>query len=187
MAIELVKRADSLALGVTPVRAVEEVYVGDTAPTEDKGYKIWVAPGESPSQIVTREELEEAIDEAIKNADIDLTGYATEDYVNSAIETIELTPGPKGDKGEPGEKGADGAPGIDGKDGEPGQPGKDGVDGKDGAPGENGKDGADGYTPVKGVDYYTEAEKQALIEEILELIPEGGGGEALPAAEEVEF
>lgn len=77
-------------------------------------------------------------------------------------------------KGQPGEKGAKGDIGPIGPAGE---------DGKDGAPGAKGEDG---YTPVKGVDYYTEEEKQALIEEILELIPEGGG-EVLPSAEEVEF
>jgi len=42
--------------------------------------------------------------------------------------------------------------------------GKDGVDGKDGTDGKDGIDGKDGYTPVKGVDYYTEAERQAFQE-----------------------
>ena len=36
-----------------------------------------------------------------------------------------------------------------------GQDGKDGVDGKD---------GADGYTPVKGQDYWTDADKQEIVE-----------------------
>ncbi len=38
----------------------------------------------------------------------------------------------------------------------PGEPGKDGADGKDG------KDGEDGYTPVRGVDYWTEADKAEI-------------------------
>ena len=120
--------------------------------------------------------------------DIDLTGYATEAYVDAAIETIELTPGPAGPAG------------------------KDGVDGKDGAPG---KDGADGYTPVKGVDYFdgvpgadgkdyvlTDADKQEIanmvpgadvdltdyytkseIDELLANLPAGD----IPSGEEVEF
>lgn len=41
--------------------------------------------------------------------------------------------------------------------------GKDGVKGEKG---ETGERGADGYTPQKGVDYYTSAEKEALVEEI---------------------
>lgn len=63
--------------------------------------------------------------------------------------------------------------GHDGADGAAGKDGKDGKDGENGAPG---KDGADGKTPVKGQDYFTEADKQEIIEEVLEQIPEGGGG-----------
>ena len=40
-------------------------------------------------------------------------------------------------------------------------------DGKDGI---DGKDGKDGHTPVKGIDYYTEAEKKELTEEIKETV-----------------
>lgn len=76
--------------------------------------------------------------------DIDLDGYATEKYVDDAIATIELTPGPAGPQGEPGK---DGAPGKDGQDG---APGKDGVDGKDGAQGPAGKDGVDGKDGATG-------------------------------------
>lgn len=57
-----------------------------------------------------------------------------------------------------------------------GKDGADGKDGKDGANGAPGKDGADGKTPIKGQDYFTEADKQEIIEEVLEQIPEGGGG-----------
>lgn len=88
-----------------------------------------------------------------------------------------------------GEKGADGAPG---QAGTPGADGNDGIDcthrwdgttlwvssasgtsaadlkGEDGAPGASGRDGADGYTPVKGTDYYTEAERQELINAVVE-------------------
>lgn len=39
------------------------------------------------------------------------------------------------------------------------------IHGKDG---KDGQDGKDGYTPVKGVDYYTEAEKKELVTEVTE-------------------
>ena len=58
--------------------------------------------------------------------------------------------------------------------GEAGKDGKDGVNGKDG---EDGKDGVDGYTPVKGVDYYTEAEKNELVQEIVSEASGRGVGE----------
>ena len=57
--------------------------------------------------------------------------------------------------GETGEAGAAGAAGADGKDGEKGDRG---------ATGEKGDPGEDGYTPVKGVDYYTEADKAEFVE-----------------------
>lgn len=48
----------------------------------------------------------------------------------------------------------------------------DGVPGRDGAPGKNGR------TPVKGTDYYTEADKAEMVELVLA---------ALPDAEEVGY
>lgn len=47
-----------------------------------------------------------------------------------------------------------------------------------GPQGPKGETGATGYTPAKGVDYWTEADKQEIIDDILE---------ALPAAEGVSF
>ncbi|MBR5823788.1 MAG: collagen-like protein [Paludibacteraceae bacterium] len=52
--------------------------------------------------------------------------------------------------------------GQDGKDGEMGPAGPQGEPGKDGAQGPAGKDGTDGKTPVKGVDYFTEADIQEI-------------------------
>ena len=79
--------------------------------------------------------------------------------------------GEKGDKGDKGDKGADGAPGKDGADGTPGakgDTGEKGDPGKDGADGAPGKDGADGKTPVKGVDYFTDADKAELLATVAE-------------------
>lgn len=47
--------------------------------------------------------------------------------------------------------------------GQQGEPGKDGV----GTPGKDGADGAPGYTPQKGVDYYTAADKQEIVSLVL--------------------
>ena len=77
---------------------------------------------------------------------------------------------------------------LHGKDGKPGAPGKNGepftyddftdeqiaaLKGKDGKPGK------DGYTPVRGEDYWTETDKQEIVEEVLEKVPSGGGGAAI--------
>lgn len=40
---------------------------------------------------------------------------------------------------------------------------------------ESNKRGADGYTPKKGLDYFTESEKQQLVQDVLALIPSGNG------------
>lgn len=59
--------------------------------------------------------------------------------------------------------------GEDGKDGQDGKDGKNGVDGKNGL---DGKDGEDGYTPVKGVDYWTDADKKEITADVDEIIGE---------------
>lgn len=74
--------------------------------------------------------------------------------------------GEQGLQGIQGEKGDDGAKGDKGDKGEKGEKGDQGIQGVAGKDGVNGKDGVDGKTPVKGVDYFTDADKQKLIEEI---------------------
>ena len=46
--------------------------------------------------------------------------------------------------------------------------GNDGVSGKDGI---NGKDGADGYSPVRGTDYWTDADKAEMVSSVLAALP----------------
>ena len=104
----------------------------------------------------------------------------TNDVLAQAKESGEFD-GEKGDKGDKGDPGEPGSPGKDGADGKDGAPGKDGVDGKDGAdgqpgaPGKDGKDGQDGYTPVKGIDYYTEADKEEMVDMVMAALPEYDG------------
>ena len=74
-------------------------------------------------------------------------------FVDAAYTTSLRGPqGVKGDKGDKGDKGADGAPGV------AGAPGKNGTDGK---------------TPVKGTDYWTAADKQEIISDVLAALPDG--------------
>ena len=49
--------------------------------------------------------------------------------------------------------------------------GKDGKDGQDGAPGTPGKNGADGKTPVRGTDYWTNADKKEIVDDVIESVP----------------
>lgn len=56
------------------------------------------------------------------------------------------------------------------KNGSKGSKGDTGPQGEQGEQGKPGADGADGYTPVKGVDYFTDAEKQELAQEAAEMV-----------------
>lgn len=81
-----------------------------------------------------------------------------------------------------GKDGIDGKDGVDGKDGSNGQDGSDGADGQTpyiqdgywwiGETNTNVKaEGTDGYTPVKGTDYFTEADKEEITQSVLNAIP----------------
>lgn len=93
MGIELVKPGGNLSFEKTKVRAVEEVYVGDSAPTEDKGYKIWVNPDEDDVAEIAELATKKYVDDAIANVEggnVDLTGYATEEYVDEKFNSIKI-------------------------------------------------------------------------------------------------
>ena len=57
---------------------------------------------------------------SISGGDVDLSAYATIEFVNQEIKEIELTPGPKGPQGE---RGLQGEQGPQGEKGEPGDGG----------------------------------------------------------------
>ena len=95
-------------------------------------------------------------------------GFATEEFVNSAIREIELSQGEKGEKGDPftyddftkeqlealkGERGIQGPAGVDGAKGETGEQGpqgEQGVQGPEGPMGPQGEKGADGIIGENG-------------------------------------
>ena len=113
--------------------------------------------------------------------------------------------GDPGAKGEKGDKGADGAPGVQGEAGmaatisvgivSTGEPGTQasvtnagtdstavlnfviprGEKGETGAKGDTGATGEAGHTPVKGVDYFTDAEKSEMIQAVLDALPAAEG------------
>ena len=111
--------------------------------------------------------------------------------------------GEKGDKGDTGATGAAGAKGADGtsltvasvsesaedggsnvvtfSDGKTvtiknGSKGSQGAKGDTGATGAAGAKGADGYTPVKGTDYWTAADKTEMVDDVLAALPTWTGG-----------
>ena len=105
---------------------------------------------------------------------VDLTGYATETWVNTQlgdyIKQSELDAainsalaaakasgefkGDKGDKGDQGERGLQGEQGVQGIQGAKGDPGK---------------------TPVKGTDYFTSADKTEMVNAVINALPKYNG------------
>lgn len=90
--------------------------------------------------------------------------------------------GLKGDKGADGKDGANGITPTIGANGnwyldttDTGKPSR-GEKGDKGADGTNGKDGINGKTPVKGTDYWTEADKAEIVDDVLAALPTWTGG-----------
>ena len=76
--------------------------------------------------------------------------------------------GPQGPQGEKGETGATGPQGPKGDTGATGAQGPKGDTGATGVQGPKGDTGEDGYTPVKGTDYWTAADKAEIVQETVE-------------------
>ena len=113
------------------------------------------------------EELNYLNDNKLDKTDVpDLTNYATTTYVDNAISTIELTPGPKGDTGEQGPQGEIGPQGPKGDKGDPGETGPQGaqgIQGPQGPQGDPGAQGPQGPAGQNGNDYVlTDADKQQI-------------------------
>ena len=72
--------------------------------------------------------------------------------------------------------GATGPEGPKGDKGDTGATGPEGPKGDKGDTGATGPAGADGETPVKGTDYWTESDKQEIIDEVIAAVgtPESG-------------
>lgn len=75
--------------------------------------------------------------------------------------------GPQGEKGEKGDTGPTGATGPKGDKGDKGDTGATGPQGATGPAGASGAKGADGYTPVRGTDYWTDADQEAIVQQVI--------------------
>lgn len=75
--------------------------------------------------------------------------------------------GEKGEKGDTGSPGADGAKGDKGDTGATGPQGPKGDKGDKGDKGATGATGATGPKPVKGTDYFTEADKEEIVQQVI--------------------
>lgn len=102
------------------------------------------------NNVISANFKETADKEYVDNQDKDILKSAKE-YADNQVPNVVETYVNEHKEELKGEKG------IDGKNG------KDGTNGKDGINGTNGKDGK---TPVKGIDYFTETDKEEIINEV---------------------
>ena len=106
---------------------------------------------DKPTDLATQTYVNQKIAEAsLSGGDVDLSGYATIDFVTQEINSIELTPGPKGDKGDTGPQGLQGPKGDTGPQGPQGLKGDKGDTGLQGPQGERGLQGIQGVQGPKG-------------------------------------
>lgn len=101
--------------------------------------KIQELVGTAPENLDTLQELAAALqnnDDALEGIITTLASKTSKEYVDNLFNTIQLTPGPKGDTGEQGPKGDTGAAGPQGPKGDTGE---QGPQGQTGAAGQNGK------------------------------------------------
>lgn len=156
--------AEALAAGVDAPEAGDAYGVGAAAPYDiyiyDGAVGAWVNNG--PLQGAKGADGVNGIDGVTPVIGANGNWYLGE------TDTGKPARGEKGDKGEPGADGAKGDPGETGPQGptgpqgETGPQGPTGPQGEKGPQGETGPEGPAGAAPVKGTDYFTEADKQEL-------------------------
>lgn len=99
------------------------------------------------------------------------------DFTAAQLEALIGPQGPKGDKGDKGDSfvysdfTSEQLESLRGPQGVQGPQGEAGAVGPAGAQGEQGIQGPQGEKPIKGVDYYTEADKQEIIDDVLASLP----------------
>ena len=86
---------------------------------------------------------------------------------NGPLQGAKGDKGDKGDTGLQGPKGDTGKQGPKGETGDKGATGETGPQGPKGDKGETGPKGEDGYTPQKYVDYWTKADKDEIVADVL--------------------
>jgi hypothetical protein len=121
--------------------------------------KTWEALSERVDEIekngISNEVIEGAVEKYLNEnpvdvPEVDLSGYATKEEVNGKASINDMTNYIKEHKEE--------------------------LKGDKGEPGINGTNGIDGKTPVKGTDYYTEADKQEMVNNVINALPKYNGG-----------
>ena len=169
----------------------------DDAPDAEVVFDVWSEDGDAGETVAT---------EVYMRVSGGYIQYSTDNSTWKNVIAVADLKGDKGDPGQDGEDGQDGANGKDGVSathswngtvltvtsasgtssadlkgakgdtGEPGAQGIPGEKGDTGDKGDKGDKGDPGYTPVKGTDYYTDADKTEIVTAVLDALPAWEGG-----------
>lgn len=126
-------------------QAMEEIYLEAEAINSEKAHK-----NHKHNDLASQEWVRVKIAEAVIDAEVDVSDFATESYVNEEIKKIQLTPGPQGVQGPRGPQGEIGPRGYEGPKGDKGDKGDQGIQGIPGVPGTPGARGPQGPKGDKG-------------------------------------
>lgn len=146
--------------GKLEVRAYIDDIIGKSAVFKVK-IEESIQTDETQAGTVRPDWIDDIIDKVVIDK-IEQTVTSTEDggvnvltvtLTDGDVSTFEVRNGNQGSKGEKGDTGAIGPQGIQGEKGDTGAVGPQG---------ETGERGSDGYTPQRGIDYWTEADKTEI-------------------------
>ena len=190
---------DAIASGALAGIGIESLEQ-TTISTDDSGINIWTATLTDGSTYQFEVRNGQRGEKGLQGATGEKGDPFT--YADFTAEQLAELKGPKGDKGDTGEqgpkgeKGPQGPQGIQGLQGEQGEQGVQGETGPQGpkgdkgdtgeqgpkgekgdtgATGAQGPAGANGYTPVRGTDYWTAADQEQIVSDVLAALPNAQG------------
>lgn len=140
---------------------------GSGTPSEDGGYYTPTISQADTGTMIVAFTASDTDMPTVEPVTVTLPAGPQGDRGSQGIQGEQGETGPRGETGPKGDTGERGPQGADGKDGAQGPKGDKGDTGATGPTGATGAKGADGYTPVRGVDYWTEADQESIVQQII--------------------
>ena len=183
---------DAIASGALAGIGIESLEQ-TTISTDDSGINVWTATLTDGSSYQFEVRNGQRGEKGLQGATGEKGDPFT--YADFTAEQLAELKGPKGEKGDTGATGAQGPAGEDGVSPtvSTSKSGKvttitfvdvtgtktatisDGADGEKGDTGDTGPAGANGYTPVRGTDYWTAADQEQIVSDVLAALPNAQG------------
>ena len=145
---------DAIASGALAGIGIESLEQ-TTISTDDSGINIWTATLTDGSTYQFEVRNGQRGEKGLQGAPGEKGNPFT--YADFTAEQLAALKGPQGEKGDTGEQGPKGDKGEKGETGE------------------QGPAGANGYTPVRGTDYWTAADQEQIVSDVLAALPNAQG------------